>query len=393
MSDALTLEAKRQKLREQIKSNPNDLDLHLQEGHLSLELGDIACAISAFSRAVQLDPTEPTAYVNRAHARLQRSEYSAAIEDYSAALRLNPADALTLNDLAVARQRLGDLDLALKDFQSAKALRPDLLAPRIGEGNVLLAKNEYAAAIAAYTRARDIGEASAIYWYRGRANLAADRWAEALRDFETIQRRGEGNHFLALDRGICLRKLGRLREAADVFSEILKDRPSDTEVLGQRGWALFRLGEFNRAKADYIRYLKIAPNDPRALFSLSLVYWQAGQLRIALDYMNRAQAAGHPGAGSSAAELEAQIRAFPPTSATTQPSATDSEDIASTGAETEPQVGAIGPSADRDENSPEFYLVRRRSLLRPSSHQTHYDRGSARFASWYPKGASCIFQA
>jgi tetratricopeptide (TPR) repeat protein len=258
-----------------------------------------------------------------------------------------------LNDLAAARQSLGDLDLALKDFQSAKALRPDLLAPRIGEGDVLLAKNEYAAAIAAYTRARDIGEASAIYWYRGRANLAADRWAEALRDFEIIERRGEGNHFLAKDRGICLRKLGRLREAADVFSEILKDHPSDTEALGQRGWALFRLGEFDRAKADYIRYLKITPNDPRALFSLSLVYWQAGKLQIALDYMNRARAAGHPGAGSAAAELEAQIRALPPTSATTQPSATDSVDIASTGAETEPQVGAIGPSAGRDENSPE----------------------------------------
>jgi cytochrome c-type biogenesis protein CcmH/NrfG len=64
MSHAVTLEAKRQKLREQIKSNRNDLDLHLQEGHLSLELGDIAGAISAFSRAIQLDPAEPTTYVN-----------------------------------------------------------------------------------------------------------------------------------------------------------------------------------------------------------------------------------------------------------------------------------------------------------------------------------------
>jgi tetratricopeptide (TPR) repeat protein len=46
----------RQQIREQIKSNPYDFDVHFGEGLLSLKLGDNACAISAFSRAIQLDP-------------------------------------------------------------------------------------------------------------------------------------------------------------------------------------------------------------------------------------------------------------------------------------------------------------------------------------------------
>ena len=81
-------------------------------------------AISDFSKAIEIDPSEPLYYYNRANAFFDIKQYDAALKDYSKALELNNK----LLDAYVNRGMLysetGHQNNAIYDFQKALELNP-----------------------------------------------------------------------------------------------------------------------------------------------------------------------------------------------------------------------------------------------------------------------------
>jgi Flp pilus assembly protein TadD len=91
--------------------------------------------------------------------------------------------------------------------------------------------------------------------------------------------KGEPNDLdLRMELGAAYLAMGRARDAAAVYDEVLRRRPRHTGALKLAGDLARQRGELKTAIADYARLRALAPQDPRPTFLLAATYAQAGDL-------------------------------------------------------------------------------------------------------------------
>jgi len=81
--------------------------------------GDWAAAITVATKAIKLNPNEPSAFINRAWANAEKGEYKQAISDADKAISLSPENAMAYNNRAYAYELSGALTEAKKDYKKA----------------------------------------------------------------------------------------------------------------------------------------------------------------------------------------------------------------------------------------------------------------------------------
>jgi len=82
-------------------------------------------AIELYSKAIELDPQQPTYYGNRSIAYLRRELFGSALNDANEAIRLDPAYVKAYFRRASANMALGKFKLALKDYDAVRKFRPN----------------------------------------------------------------------------------------------------------------------------------------------------------------------------------------------------------------------------------------------------------------------------
>jgi tetratricopeptide (TPR) repeat protein len=88
--------------------------------------------------------------------------------------------------------------------------------------------------------------------------------------------------------GAELLQMGQLDEAIEVFSEVIKRKPSFAEGWNKRATALFLAGEFRRSLADIDQVIKRNPNHFGALTGYGQIYFRLEQYEKAISYWKRA---------------------------------------------------------------------------------------------------------
>ena len=89
-------------------------------------LGDVDRAIADYTKAAEMDPTDPAPFVNRGLLRAGRKEYDAAIEDYDRALKARPGFSLAHFNKGQAFELTGRLPEAIAAYRAAvKSLGPE----------------------------------------------------------------------------------------------------------------------------------------------------------------------------------------------------------------------------------------------------------------------------
>ena len=110
-------------------------------------------AITDYSEAIKLDPTNALAYFNRGNAYDQLGEHDLAIADYTEAIKLDPTDPDAFNNRGQAYDNKGEFDLAIADYTRCDPPRQGRMrAPFFNRGLALTNKGEYQRAIADFTR-------------------------------------------------------------------------------------------------------------------------------------------------------------------------------------------------------------------------------------------------
>jgi tetratricopeptide (TPR) repeat protein len=79
--------------------------------------GDADRAIAAYTKAAELDPTDPAPFVNRGLLRMERQDYAAAIEDYDRALKAVPDFSLAHYNKGRAYELSGNLPEAINAYR------------------------------------------------------------------------------------------------------------------------------------------------------------------------------------------------------------------------------------------------------------------------------------
>lgn len=107
----------------------------------------------------------------------------------------------------------------------------------------------------------------------GDAYFAANRGSDAINAYEQALRADPNNVPALLQVGVILLSAGRPADAGPVFDRVLAKNPDQPDALLYRGLARFQLeGRLTEAaRADVVRFLAVAPSDPRRAMAEQLL--------------------------------------------------------------------------------------------------------------------------
>ncbi|MCU6454578.1 aspartyl protease family protein [Sphingomonas sp. A2-49] len=204
------------------------------------------------SRAIALAPAEGHAYYQRATVRLQERQAGSAHDDLDTAIRLAPEDAEARILRARMRLAVHDRPSATEDIDVADRVLPAASDLRLELGSLL-------------------GEIDAF----DRAIAQFDGWIHAHPD--------DSRRPVAQNDRAWVRALGN-RELPAALSDVdaaIRQRRDNANFLDTRGLVHLRLGQYDKAVADYTACLAAQPRSAWSLYGRGLAERHLGQTAAA----------------------------------------------------------------------------------------------------------------
>lgn len=151
-----------------IELNPQFALAYNNRGAVYAKLGNYSQAIKDYDKAIKLSPQDAGNYHNRGNAYVELGNYNQAIKDYDKTIELNPRHADIYASRGVAYSRLGNYNQAIKDYDRAIKLNPQDAVTYGLRGSLYDKRNNYNQAISDYNKAIELTPQDArLYYIRG----------------------------------------------------------------------------------------------------------------------------------------------------------------------------------------------------------------------------------
>jgi tetratricopeptide (TPR) repeat protein len=272
--------------------------VHYNLGGALVALGRHEEAITAYRKAVALDPRFAEAYNHLGRSLAAQGRHDEAVESYRQAIALKPDDAEALGNLAAAYHQLKRYEEAIGYFEQALALQPGLAEAHNDIGNALVALERTEEAVERYRRALAITPQFAdAHNNIGNALVILDRHREAVPHFMTSLAIKPDVFEILIGLGSALVHIERNEEAIANYQKALELRPESAETHWLLGGALEAAGRSEEAVAAHRRALAIQPEFAGAHNALGFSLVALGRLeegRLAVERaIELAPATGH----------------------------------------------------------------------------------------------------
>jgi len=219
--------------------------------------------LADFARAVALDPRDTAALSDRATLYLAFNRANLAIADLSKVIRIEPDNAKAFYNRGIAYERTDALDRAVEDYRSAVRIQPSFGEAYQALGRVL-AKKDPQVGLAALTEAIRLDPHSPALKSRAILYLSLGRFDQAVHDLDQAIANDSDDEIAYLDRGVAEEELGNLQLALADYGRSLHI-VTTAAVLVDRGSIYLRLGQRDKALADFDAALAMEPNNAAAL--------------------------------------------------------------------------------------------------------------------------------
>jgi len=226
-------------------SHPEDPDLLDLLGKAQLAQGDLPAALESYKQLAQALPRSAPALMQVASLRLLLKNTTQAEDDLKSVLAIQPDFPSAQLELAELYVRKGSHDLALMIAERMQRAHPQGAAGFQLQGDILMAKRQPAAALAAFEHA------------------------------STLHATNE----LAIKIDNALRQAGRAADADGRLVKWLAAHPDDVRVLAYRAQVWMAAGDFKRAAAQMEDVVRRQPGNPVALNNLATCYQALGDTR------------------------------------------------------------------------------------------------------------------
>jgi len=221
------------------------------------------------------EPADADAYARRGAAFLGRRDFEHAIADFTRASELNPNEAGYFYQRGMAYWENKQPVPALSDFDRTLELNSNYLAARISRAQMRLGHKDIADAVADLDAAdriaakQDDARFMLAHLYQ-RADLPArgvaqlDLWiANHPDDSKMI----DALHVRCRLRAVQGEELAKaLSDCNAAYRRSDKSNPVNAPILESRGLVRLRLGDYDKAIADYDESLKLAPKNAGAMY-------------------------------------------------------------------------------------------------------------------------------
>lgn len=239
-------------LSEQILARGRDAKRLAAYGKVLLYRGKADAARARLREAVELDGELAAAHIFLADALLRADEFTGAAASAERALSIAPDDGLAHFAMGKAQLGLEQYDLAARHFRaSAEALDEPGAWQALGQ--VEVKREKWADAEAAFaTVLQKRPDANGVYADYGRVLAEVGKLQPAARYLERAYE--QTGDLVAYDRlGMVAMQAKDYTAAVKVFTELVRARPSDGEMVCKLGAALEAAGQVETALAAFTR--------------------------------------------------------------------------------------------------------------------------------------------
>jgi serine/threonine-protein kinase len=274
---------------------------HICMGTVGNGTGHYEQAASEFDRALDSEPTSDDAYRGLALAFQRMGKLAEAERTYRRAIELRPQYWASYNWLGTFYYHQARYAEAAEMFSQVVTLAPDSIRGYYNLGAAYVVQGRYAEAIAAFEHSIAIYPADTAYTNLGNVRFYQRQYEKAIRAYEQAVNLNKGDYMLwwNLAEGYYWAPGRRpqaawaYRQAISLAKETLQVNPKDTSALGVLGFCHAMLGEKKQALQYLQEGLQLAPTGPEMRFKAALVYNQFGETERALDWLEKAVAAGY----------------------------------------------------------------------------------------------------
>jgi tetratricopeptide (TPR) repeat protein/S1-C subfamily serine protease len=235
----------------------------LNYGSALLRLGEEAQAITAFDRAIQLQPNFVQAYYAKGLALRSAKNYREAVSAFEQVNRLEPGfyQAWRYRGL-VLFLGLKQYPEALASIEQAIKIEPHDLALLMEKGLLLTQLERYSDAVAAYTAAMAIKPHPWAYTNRGAAYSGLKDYPKAIADYNQALTIQPNDVPAFTNRGAAYRDLKEYSKAIADLNKAIAINPKFGLAYNIRGTVYRALNDYPKAIADYQNAISIDSKDP-----------------------------------------------------------------------------------------------------------------------------------
>ena len=222
------------------------------------------------------EPADAAAYARRGAAFAGRRNFEHAIEDFTRACELNPGEPEFAFERGMAYWQNQQPIPAMKDFDQALTLNSDYLPARMSRAQLRLETKDRAGATADLDAADQIAPKQADVRFKlAELYLHSNLPARAVPQFDLwIANHPNDSKIAQALHGRCWVRAVQGQGLAEALTDCnaayrLSDKTNHAGVavvLASRGLVRLRLGNYDKAIADYDDSLKLAPKNPWPLY-------------------------------------------------------------------------------------------------------------------------------
>ena len=121
----------------------NDKSDFISQGFSCLKKEQFADAITAFNKALDLEPGKALTYVARGSAYFRLDQFDNAISDYNKAIEIDPRFVAAYQNLGSVYYRKGQFDKAISEYNRAIEINPDYVIAYVDRGNTYQYQGRY----------------------------------------------------------------------------------------------------------------------------------------------------------------------------------------------------------------------------------------------------------
>jgi tetratricopeptide (TPR) repeat protein len=248
-----------------------------------------ADAISAFSQAIILAPSDARAYFDRSRVKIQLQDFKGALADLTKAIELPPRDDEAVFLKGVCEYSLKDFNSAEADFTTVINLDTNDTRAYNYRGLAKANRREWDAALADFNQVIKVATNNAEA-YRNRALVEAQQkeYELALADASRSIWLDPHDPNAYLIRGRIKSGLKDYPSAVADYDKAITLNPKDSTVYSARGLARVMLDDFDNAAADLEKALELNPRNVMAIMVNGLLKAKRGQDEEALADFQRA---------------------------------------------------------------------------------------------------------
>jgi putative PEP-CTERM system TPR-repeat lipoprotein len=269
-------------------ANPNDVQILDLLGTAQLAVDERENAVLTYSKLVALAPNNPVAYLKLATAQAATHNLEAAKISLTKALALKPDyhdAAIMLTSVELEAGHYGE---ALKIARQIQQDHPKAASGFMLEGDVLMARKQFAPALAAYDKAFALNDSSPLLAIKVYQALTAggkpkDGEASLLRWLgqhpgDTVARSFLASRYIMAEQN---------KQAIEQYNLVLAEDPNNANALNDLA-VLYQRQKDPRAIATAEKAYQLRPTEPQIMDTLGWILAEEGQTARAVELLRKA---------------------------------------------------------------------------------------------------------